>query len=168
ALARRKGRQQRCRDAEGICRRDPRASRAPLHLEGSGCGGGVGPGSGSRLEPIASGGEQARSFAGQGARQAPRLRDRRHRPAGDGRAQQRQHDREDQPRHDRRVRTGRDLHRTGVPLGRGDVLLHPAGHLPRGAVRHRVVAARGGAAIRKRGGTDRVVRPWAQRNHPLP
>ena len=37
---------------------------------------------------------------------------------------------------------GRDLHRAGVPLGGGDVLLHPAGHLPGGFVGHGAVAAR--------------------------
>ena len=42
-LARREGRQQRRRDAEGICQRDPRTSGAALHLGRPGCGGGVGP-----------------------------------------------------------------------------------------------------------------------------
>ena len=42
--------------------------------------------------------------ARQGARRASRLRDRGHRPVGDRRAQQRQHDREAQPRPDGRIR----------------------------------------------------------------
>ena len=34
---------------------------------------------------------------------------------------------------------GRDLHRAGVPLGGGDVLLHPARHLPGRGVGHGAV-----------------------------
>ena len=76
------------------------------------------------------------------APEASGLRDRRHRPVGDRRAQQRQHDRETQSRADHRIRAGGDLHRARVPLGGGDVLLHPAGHFPGGAVGHGAVAAR--------------------------
>ena len=64
ALACRKGRQRRRRDAEGICRPDPRASGAAVHRQESGRGRGVGARPGSGLEPVASGGEQARSLAG--------------------------------------------------------------------------------------------------------
>ena len=167
-LARRKGRQLRRRDAEGICQRDPGTSGAPLHLGRPGCGGGVGPRSRSRFKRDPSRGRQARQCARQGARRASRLRDRGHRPVGDRRAQQRQHDREAQPRPDRRVPAGRDLHRAGVPLGRGDVLLHPARHFPGGGVGHGAVAARGGAAIRQRRGADGVVRSRPERDDPLP
>ena len=104
ALARRKGRQLRRRDAEGICQRDSGTSGPALHLGRPGCGGGVGPRARPRFQRDPAGGRQARHRAGQGARGASRLRDRGHRPVGDRRAQQRQHDRETQPRPDRRIR----------------------------------------------------------------
>ena len=167
-LARRKSRQHRRRDAEGICQRDSGTSGPPLHLGRPGCGGGVGPRSRSRFKRDPSRGRQARHRAQQGARRASRLRDRGHRPVGDRRAQQRQHDRKAQPRPDGGVPAGRDLHRAGVPLGRGDVLLHPARHIPGGGVGHGAVAARGGAAIRQRGGADGVVRSRPQCDDPLP
>ena len=168
ALAGGKGRKHRRRDPEGICRRDSRISGAAFHFRRSGCGGGVGPGARSRFKPDSSRRRESRSLAGRGAQGASRLRDRRHRPVGDRRAQQRQHDREAQSRADHRVRAGRGLHRAGVPLGGGDVLLHPAGHLPGGAVGHGAVAARGGAAIRQRRGADGVVRPRPERDDSLP
>ncbi len=72
-LARREGRQQRRRDAEGICQRDPRASGPPLHLGRSGCGGGFGPRARPRFQRDPSRGRQARQGARQGARRASRL-----------------------------------------------------------------------------------------------
>ena len=72
-LARRKGRQHRRRDAEGICQRDSGTSGAALHLGRSGCGGGVGPRARSRFERDPSRGRQARCGARQGARRASRL-----------------------------------------------------------------------------------------------
>ena len=115
-LARGKGRQFRRRDLEGICQPDSEASGAALHFRRSGCGGGVGPGARPRFKPDPAGGRKARSCAGRGPQEASRLRDRGHRPFGDRRAQQRQHDREAQSRTDHRVRAGRDLHRARVPL----------------------------------------------------
>ena len=85
-----KGRQFRCRDAEGICQRDSRASGPAFHFRRPGCGGGVGPGSRSRFKRNSSRGREARSCAGRGAQGASRLRDRGHRSFGDRRAQQRQ------------------------------------------------------------------------------
>ena len=117
---------------------------------------------------ILPGRRKARQGWTNGARGASRLRDRGHRPVGDRRAQQRQHDRKAQSRADDRVRAGRDLHRAGVPLGGGDVLLHPAGHFPGGAVGHGAVAARGGAAVRQRRGADGVVRARTERDDSLP
>ena len=119
----------------------------------------------SQILPVV---EKLDACAGRGAQGASRLRDRGHRPFGDRRAQQRQHDREAQSRADGRIRAGRDLHRAGVPLGGRDVLVHPAGHFPGGVVGHGAVAAGGGAAVRQRRGADGVVRPRAERDDPLP
>ena len=139
-----------------------------LHFRRSGCGGGVGPGSRSRFKPNSPRGREARSCAGRRAQEASGLRDRRHRSFGDCRAQQRQHDREAQPRADDRIRAGRDLHRAGVPFGGRDVLLHPAGHLPGGVVGHGAVAARRGTAIRQRRGADGVLWVGTERDDPFP
>ena len=106
--------------------------------------------------------------AGRGAPEASRLRDRRHRPCRDRRAQLGRHDREAQPRPHRRIRAGRDLHRARVPLLGRDVRLHPARHLPGRDVGNAALFAGRGAAIRQRGRADRVVRPRAFRHHPLP
>ena len=78
------------------------------------------------------------------------------------------HDREAQSWADDRVRAGRDLHRTGVPLGGRDVLVHPAGHFPGGIVGHGAVVAGGGAAVRKRRGAYRVLRPGTECDNSLP
>ena len=131
ALACRKGRQQRRHDVEGVCQRHPRASGSPLHLGRSGCGGGFGARPRPRFQRDPSCDRQARQGARQGEGRAPRLRDRGHRTVGDCRAQQRQHDLETQPRPDHRIPAGGGLHRPGIPLGRGDALLHPARHLSR-------------------------------------
>ena len=72
ALARRKGRQYRRRDPEGICQRDPEISGAALHLGRSEGGGGVGPGAGSRFQPDPAGGREARRRARR--RSAPSIR----------------------------------------------------------------------------------------------
>ena len=153
---------------EAICQRDSGTSGPAFYLGRPGCGGGVGSRSRYRFKRAASRGEQARHRAEQSARGASGLRNCGDRPLGDRRAQQLQHDRKTQPRPDGRVPAGRDLHRIGVPLGRGDVLLHPAGHISGGGVGHGTVAARGGAAIRQRGGADGVVRPRPQCDDPLP
>jgi hypothetical protein len=91
--------------------------------------------------------------------EASGLRDRRHRPFGDRRAQQRQHDRKAQSRADDRVRAGRAF----IGLAFRSVVVMFAcilpGHFPGGAVGHGAVAARGGAAIRQRRCADGVVRP---------
>ncbi len=115
-----------------------------------------------------SGRRESRSCAGRGAQGASRLRDCGHRSVGDRRAQQRQHDRKAQPRTDDRVCAGRDLHRAGVPLGSGDVLVHPAGHFPGGAVGHGAVVARGGAAICQRRRTHGVLWFGTERDDSLP
>ena len=60
-LARGKGRQFRCRDAQGIRQFDSGASGPPLHLRRSECGGGVGPGAGPRFGPDPARGRKARS-----------------------------------------------------------------------------------------------------------
>ena len=168
ALARGKGRQLRRRDLEGICQRDSRISGAAFHFGRPGCGGGVGQGAGSRFESNSSGGREPRSFAGCRAQGASRLRDRGHRSFGDRRAQQRQHDREAQSRTDDRVCAGRDLHRAGVPLGGGDVLVHPAGDFPGGVVGHGAVVAGGGVAVRKRRGAHGVVWLGTECDNSLP
>ena len=80
----------------------------------------------------------------------------------------RQHDRKAQSRPDRRIRAGRDLHRARIPLGGGDVLLHPARHFPGRDVGHGALSARGGTAVCERGGAHGVVRSRAERDHPLP
>jgi predicted RND superfamily exporter protein len=87
---------------------------------------------------------------------------------GHCRAQQLQHDPKTQSRTHDRVPDGRDLHRSRVPLGRGDVLLHSARHFPGGGIGYGAVANGRGAAIRQRGRADGVVRPRPQRHDPLP
>ena len=47
-------------------------------------------------------------------------------------------------------------------------VVHPARHFPGGAVGHGAVGAGGGAAICERRCAHRVVRPWPERDHPLP
>ena len=153
---------------EGVCQRHPRASGPPLHLGRSGCGGGFGARPRPRFQRDPSCDRQARQGARQGEGRASRLRDRGHRPVGDRRAQQRQHDLETQPRPDDRIPAGRGLHRPGIPLGRGDALLHPARHFPGRGIGHGAVDLGRGAAIRQRGRADGVVRPGAERHHPLP
>ena len=54
-----------------------------------------------------------------------------------------------------------------IPLGRGDVLLHPARHFPGRGVGHGAVDHGRGAAIRQRGRADGVVRPRPERHHPF-
>ena len=117
---------------------------------------------------ILPGGRQAGQGARHGARRASRLRNRGHRPVGDRRAQQRQHDLQAESWPHNRVPAGRGLHRVGVPLGRGDAVLHPARHLPGGGVRHGALATGRGAAICQRGRADGVVRPGPQRHDPFP
>ena len=73
ALARRKSRQFRCRDAEGICQPDSGISGAALHLGRPGCRGGVGPGAGSRFQPDPAGGRKARSRAERGRARSIRV-----------------------------------------------------------------------------------------------
>ena len=60
------------------------------------------------------------------------------------------------------------LHRPRLPVVRRDVRQHHAGHFPDRRFRRGAVAHGGGAAIRQRGGADRLVRPRAQRDDPLP
>ena len=168
-LARRKGRQHRRRDAEGICQRDSGTSGPALHLGRPGCGGGVGPRAGSRFERDPAGGREARQRARQGARKKH--------PGYEiavtglsAIAARNSANMIQKLNHGLTVEfaAGRDLHRAGVPLGRGDVLVHPARHFPGGGVGHGAVAARGGAAIRQRGGADGVVRSRPERDDPLP
>ena len=71
----------------------------------------------SQLLPVI---EQLDKALDDGARRASGLHDLGHRPLGDRGAQQRRHDRQAQPRADRRDRLRRRLHRPRVPLLRRD------------------------------------------------
>ena len=72
-LARRKGRQHRRRDAEGLCQPDPRASGAAFHRRAAGCRRGRGPRARHRFQPVAPRGRQARRRTRRDPREASGL-----------------------------------------------------------------------------------------------
>ena len=168
-LACRKGRQHRRRDPEGICQRDPGASGPPLHLGRSGCGGGFGPRARPRFK--------RRSFRWSTSSTSALDKVRAEHPGYEiavtglsAIAARNSANMIEKLNHGLTIEfaAGRDLHRAGIPLGRGDVLLHPARHFPGGGVGHGAVDAGRGAAIRQRGRADGVVRPRPERDDPLP
>src|SRR5437763_3551317 len=81
------------RDVEGIRQFNTRASGKAVHFRQSGCGGGIGPGSGSGFKRNSARCRKTRSGAGHCSQGASRVRDRRYRPLRHRGAQQRQHDR---------------------------------------------------------------------------
>ena len=67
-----------------------------------------------------------------------------------------------------RVLLRRRLHRPRLPLGRGGARLRPARDLPGRRLGRAAGRDRARAAIRQRRGPDRLLRPWPQRDDPLP